>query len=149
LDIVWLEVPNGESVKVMSDHSGDGEVVAEISESQEVIRVEESDEWVSMLIDDTGTLEFATEGWVEEKYILDPLSGEEPNSTTENSGDKVLIEETPTGWLRVRDNPKGTEIAKVQPGEEFELVDESQGWFNIQIDEDTVGWISSEYSSKI
>jgi hypothetical protein len=59
----------------------------------------------------------------------------------------VLIEETSTGWLRVRSEPKGTEIDKVNPGDEFELVSEELDWYEVQLDDDTIGWISKQYSS--
>lgn len=63
---------------------------------------------------------------------------------------KVTILQTPTGFLRVRDEPSlsGTEIAKVAPGDEFDLIDEKSGWFKIKLKDGKLGWISSQYAQK-
>lgn len=62
----------------------------------------------------------------------------------------VLILQTPTGFLRVRDKPSlsGTEIGRVAPGDEFDLIDEKSGWFNIKLKDGTTGWISGQYTKK-
>jgi hypothetical protein len=63
---------------------------------------------------------------------------------------KITILQTPTGFLRVRGSPSvsGVEVARVTPGESFELIEEQEGWFLIQLPEDKEGWVSSQYSSK-
>ena len=63
---------------------------------------------------------------------------------------KVLILNTPTGFLRVRESNSisSSEIAKVKPGEEYELVTEQEGWFEIKLKDDRAGWISSAYAVK-
>jgi len=67
---------------------------------------------------------------------------------------KVLILNTPTGFLRVRESNSisSLEIARVKPGEEYELLDEKEGWFEIQLNslagEEKKGWISSSYAVK-
>ena len=67
---------------------------------------------------------------------------------------KVLILNTPTGFLRVRESSSisSLEIARVAPGETYELVSEKEGWFEIKLaspaGEIKTGWISSEYAKK-
>jgi hypothetical protein len=67
---------------------------------------------------------------------------------------KVLILNTPTGFLRVRESNSisSSEIAQVKPGEEYELVTEQEGWFEIKLSspasEGRTGWISSSYAVK-
>ena len=67
---------------------------------------------------------------------------------------KVLILDTPNGFLRVREsNSTGSrEITRVSDGETFELVDEKNGWFEIKLNspagEGKTGWISSQYAKK-
>ena len=70
-------------------------------------------------------------------------------STTEPAN-TVHILDTPTGWLRVRDEPTldASESARVNPGQRFELLDEQTGWYKIKIDDQKMGWISSEYAQK-
>ena len=63
---------------------------------------------------------------------------------------KILILNTPTGFLRVRDDASlnGAEIARVNPGDTFDLVDEKSGWFEIKLKDGKTGWISSDYAKK-
>jgi hypothetical protein len=59
---------------------------------------------------------------------------------------KVL--ETGTGWLRVRDQPNvsGAELAKVNQGESFPVLEESNGWVKIKVSEKIPeGWVSGTY----
>lgn len=62
---------------------------------------------------------------------------------------QVTIKETPTGWLRVREEASlnASEAAKVKPGESYELLEEREGWYKIEYEKGKIGWISSEYST--
>ena len=64
---------------------------------------------------------------------------------------KVLILQTGTGFLRVRDSNSlgGKEIAQVLPGEEFTLLDEQTGWYQIELPDGKAGWVSSQYVEKV
>ena len=62
----------------------------------------------------------------------------------------IEILATPNGWLRVRQGP-GTnypEIAKVNSGEKFAVLEEKDGWFKIRLEEGQEGWVSSQYAQK-
>ena len=62
----------------------------------------------------------------------------------------VTILPTPNNFLRVRSGA-GTsfgEVARVKPGEEYEITDEQSGWYEIKIDETTSGWVSSQFARK-
>jgi hypothetical protein len=63
---------------------------------------------------------------------------------------KVLILQTPTGFLRVRDQASlnGAEVAQVNPGETYQLLDEKTGWYQIKLVNGKTGWISSQYAQK-
>lgn len=63
---------------------------------------------------------------------------------------KVLILDTPTGFLRVREDSSinSLEIARVLPGETYELIEEKKDWFKIKLKDEKVGWISSIYATK-
>ena len=62
-------------------------------------------------------------------------------------GKRAKILETGLGWLRVRDSAGtgGTEITRVDVGNEYAVVDESAGWVKIKVTNDTEGWVSSTY----
>ncbi len=60
---------------------------------------------------------------------------------------KLLILDTPTGWLRVREEPSlnASESAQVQPGDEFLYFEEQSNWYQIEYEPDKLGWVSGEY----
>ncbi len=60
---------------------------------------------------------------------------------------KIIIKDSPTGFLRVRLNPdiNSPEISQVSPGQQFEVLDLNNNFVQIKIDELTTGWVSSEY----
>lgn len=62
--------------------------------------------------------------------------------------EKVVIAETPTGWLNVRSGP-GTSfdvIERIYPQEEYILLGRDGNWYIIKLSENTDGWISSDYA---
>lgn len=63
---------------------------------------------------------------------------------------KILILNTPTGFLRVRESSSvnSSEIVQVKPGESYELIEEKEDWFKIKLNNDKAGWISSQYAVK-
>jgi hypothetical protein len=69
----------------------------------------------------------------------------------------VKILPTGVGFLRVRSEPStlSDEVAKVEPGEIYELLeeDEKTGWFKIKYQSDSedeqTGWISNQYAKKV
>lgn len=63
---------------------------------------------------------------------------------------KVKILTTETGWLRVRETiSNGEEIAKINPGEVFNLIDEKDGWVQIELKDGKKGWVSAKYVEKL
>lgn len=73
------------------------------------------------------------------------------SAATKETQKKVVINETPTGWLRVRREPSlsAIEAARVQPGAEFILLEEENGWYKIEFEEGQEGWIAGQYATKI
>lgn len=62
----------------------------------------------------------------------------------------IVVKETETGFLRVRTGPakSATEAAQIKPGEQYQLLDEKEGWYKISFAEGKEGWISSQYADK-
>lgn len=73
-----------------------------------------------------------------------------PSLSLTPSFKRVLILQTPTGFLRVRNDASlgSAEIARVLPGEIYDLLDEQVGWFKIKLKDGQIGWISSQYAQK-
>jgi len=96
---------------------------------------------------------------IEVKLAKGETLAEQPEETNDSakkepSGPEspyILIEDTPTGWLRVRLEPSlsATEAAKVDPGQRFALLDEEEGWYKIEYKEGEEGWVSSRYAEKV
>ena len=59
----------------------------------------------------------------------------------------VTINETPTGWLNVREGPSTTYdvIAKIYPGETYTLLAKEGEWVKIELAEGKEGWVASRY----
>lgn len=73
-------------------------------------------------------------------------------STTSASLKKItlIIKDTPTGFLRVREEPTvaASEEAQVKPGDKFALIEEKNGWYKINYENDKEGWVSGQYVEK-
>jgi hypothetical protein len=69
-------------------------------------------------------------------------------ASTENFG---IIKETGTGWLRVRGQPNGqaAETGKVDVGTKHKIIDEQDGYYEIDLGEGKTGWVSTKYVEKL
>lgn len=63
---------------------------------------------------------------------------------------KVIILDTPTGFLRVRqsDSVSADQVATVNPGDKLDLISEKDEWFEVRLSSGSTGWISSTYARK-
>lgn len=61
---------------------------------------------------------------------------------------EVVIKETETGWLRVREasSSAAAEIAKVKPGDKYKLIEETIDWYKIAVESSKSGWVSTKYA---
>lgn len=81
---------------------------------------------------------------------VNPPSSPSATSSPAPSVSKILILDTPTGFLRVRSEPSlsGAQVGQVLPGEKYDLLDEQSGWYKIKLKDGASGWVSSQYSQK-
>ena len=63
----------------------------------------------------------------------------------------MVINETGTGWLRVRDQASsaGQEIARVDVGGKYPYRANLQGWYEIEYEPGETGWISGQYAELV
>ena len=63
---------------------------------------------------------------------------------------EVVVKNTPTGFLRVRDKPSlsGKEVSQVKPGETLILLEEDGAWDRVRLADGTEGYVSSAYVEK-
>ena len=71
---------------------------------------------------------------------------QEPTSSTQ----EIVIKNTPTGFLRVRESSSlnAKEIGQVKPKEIYLLLEETPGWVRIRLKDGKEGWVSSSYIQK-
>lgn len=63
---------------------------------------------------------------------------------------KVVVKQTPTGFLRVRDKPSvnGQELGRALSGESLKLLDEQPGWFKVRLENGIEGYAAAGYIQK-
>ena len=63
----------------------------------------------------------------------------------------VVIKDTPTGFLRVRNNPSTSalELVQIKPAEKYTFLEEKNGWYKITYDVGKEGWIAARYADKV
>jgi len=63
----------------------------------------------------------------------------------------VEVKSTSVGYLNVREGPgiEHARITQVNSGEQFTFLAEEDDWYQIQIDEETTGWVYSVYAEKL
>ncbi|HUD44255.1 MAG TPA: PEGA domain-containing protein [Patescibacteria group bacterium] len=63
---------------------------------------------------------------------------------------KVTILDTPTGFLRVRAQADqySAEVEEVKPGDSLDYMSEQDGWFQVKLPDNKIGWVSNEYAKK-
>jgi hypothetical protein len=76
-----------------------------------------------------------------------PIASPTLSPSPENT---IVIKDTPVGFLRVRETPSTSarELARVNPSETYEFVDENTSWYQIKLADGTLGWVSKTYAEK-
>lgn len=84
------------------------------------------------------------------KTTLTPTPSKTLTTTPSAGGGTIVITDTPTGFLRVRDqaSASGAELAQVKPGDTFTSLAESNGWIQIEYVAGKKGWVSAQYTKK-
>lgn len=64
---------------------------------------------------------------------------------------KIIIKQTPLGYLRVREKPtvSSQEIGQVSSGDELVVVEEVPGWIKIKMKDSQDGYVSTQYIQRL
>ncbi len=64
---------------------------------------------------------------------------------------KVIVKNTPTGFLRVREQAttSSKEVARVAPGDELILIEEMGNWSKVRLEDGKEGFVSNTYVDKM
>ncbi len=112
---------------------------------------------INLYIKTTGGYQLVIEAFMVEQKIENDTENplelvvEDLEPKMESSLGKVVILKTETGWLRVREaaSSGGREVGRVNPEEEYNLLEEKEGWYKIDYEEGKEGWISASYADKL
>jgi len=89
--------------------------------------------------------------FVEETTTPEPTPAPTPETTSEPEV-TVTIQDTETGFLNVRDGSSTASeiLTTIAPGDSFDLIttNEAGDWTQIQVDQNTAGWVASRYVTK-
>ncbi|MDD5416200.1 MAG: SH3 domain-containing protein [Candidatus Daviesbacteria bacterium] len=150
---VTILVPDDSTVTIQSQPSINSPVLTSLKASKKAKEIKREDIWVKVALQDSEAK--FIEGWVdgdfveevEKKQSLDSDEEQKPQGGLLENQKIVVINNTPTGFLRVRKTPEGEEITKISPGEQYNLVKETIGWVQIVLEDGTSGWVSKQYIS--
>ena len=81
---------------------------------------------------------------------MDISSGQLLSTPSGELSSTVVVQNTPTGYLRVRESNTvdSAQIATVSPGDSLTLLEENQDWYKVKLSDGKIGWISSSYAVK-
>lgn len=80
-----------------------------------------------------------------------PAEGSPEEETAQSSSNMVLIKETGLGWLNARSGAATTFpiVGQATVGQQYEVLEENEGWTRIKLSSDVSGWVINEYLEKI
>jgi DNA-binding transcriptional MerR regulator len=72
-----------------------------------------------------------------------------PKASADKAGKTITVSDNELGFLRVRSesNAGSDEIARVEPGSEFEVLSKENDWYEIEFSDGKTGWVSGSYVS--
>jgi hypothetical protein len=70
-----------------------------------------------------------------------------PGSKNANRERSIRINDSDVGFLRVSSEPNtaSTEVARVTSGKSFKVLDEKEGWYQIEYETGKTGWVSGRF----
>ena len=124
-----------DSLNVRSEASEDSELVGKLYKDNIGEVLETNGEWTKVK---SGKLI----GWAKNQYLI---SGDEATKMADSVVKTVATVKTETLRVRKEASEEAGIYGLLALGDEEDVVKEENGWVLIQLDEDTVGYVSSEY----
>lgn len=122
-------------VNVRSMPSTDGEIVGKIYDGCAATILERVDDWYKI---ESGSVE----GYIKAEYFV---TGEEAEALVDELAVKIGTVNTTTLFVRAAADINSDRITMVPLGEEFDIIEEENGWAKIEVDASTSGWVSMDY----
>lgn len=153
-----VPVEMNRSLKIIEDTSylnvrevPQGTIIAKAYPGEEYEYLQEDSGWYEIIFDED------TVGWVSGDYVTLVQKNNENSLAAEIVANAVaeatipMVEILPTGfgYLNVRQAPHDTVIGTVTPGQQYPLLDENDGWYQVRFAENKEGWVSGTYVKPI
>lgn len=122
-------------VNVRSLPSTDSEIVGKIYDGCAATILERVDDWYKI---ESGSVE----GYIKAEYFV---TGAEAEALVDELAKKIATVNTTTLLVRAGAGTDYDCITMVPLGEEFEIIEEENGWAKIEVDASANGWVSQEY----
>lgn len=122
-------------VNVRSMPSTEGEIVGKIYDGCAATIIERVEDWYKI---ESGNVE----GYIKAEYFV---TGEEAESLVDELAMKIATVNTTTLYVRADADINSDRITMVPLGEEFVIMEEKNGWAQIEVDASTNGWVSMDY----
>lgn len=122
-------------VNVRSMPSTDGEIVGKIYDGCAATILEHVDDWYKI---ESGTVE----GYIKAEYFV---TGADAEALVDELAIKIATVNTETLRVRAEADIDSDCITMVPYGEEFDIIEEKNGWAKIEVDASTNGWVSLDY----
>lgn len=122
-------------VNVRSMPSTEGEILGKIYDGCAATILERVDDWYKI---ESGNVE----GYIKAEYFV---TGEEAEALVDELATKIATVNTTTLLVRADADINSDCITMVPLGEDFVVMEERNGWANIEVDASTNGWVSMDY----
>lgn len=156
VELVVLSFPEGSQVLVDSAASGNTPILLKnlTPSDHEVKMIKDGYKEKSIRIKTTPGYKLTISAYLGINLEINPtpipLSFPSAVPTPTSFSPRVLILQTPTGFLNIRESGSFTAsiAGQVNPGEIYELISEKDNWFEIKFKDGKTGWINSQYAKK-
>ena len=161
--MVVVEMRQGATLNVRAKPSSQGEILGYLENGDMMPFMSESGDWYQIEIEE------GLSGWISKKYSttrdvtseaslpvpeddmtseLSSLQPEQQQSSGATTGAMVLVTVSEDSTLNVRSLPSssGAVVDMLFGGDKLPLVKEENGWYQVQFEDETTGWISKKFS---
>ncbi|MDP2585471.1 MAG: SH3 domain-containing protein [Candidatus Levybacteria bacterium] len=143
---IKILVPLGDLINVRSEPSLSSLVITRLNQTSEFAELDRIDGWVQIALDAEKDGETYHQGWVSSEFAEKAeVLGQADKNEDSLLASTIIITDTPTGFLRVRQSPWGQEIAQVHPGDIFVPMEEKEDWYQIELQDGSTGWVYGQY----
>ncbi len=148
LETVKIFVPTQSVVNIYSKADINSGVVASITSSKDVAKKDEKSGWVKVaLLSQDGTPS-QIEGWVDKDFIQNGSTTPDASQNSNSTQGFVVVNSDISSYLKVRASASASsdEVARIYAGEKYSLVSKADHWFQIKLNDGTLGFISKDFS---